>query len=292
MTMAPAFLAARERSEPFAAMPEGALEERLQAMLAEGRAAWPDVSVEADVFAQHVARVLDVDAVPATLEELRASDLFLACACAAHHVRALELLERRYLDNLPARLTRFGDRRGFVADVMQELRERLLVGEGSRGPRIAAYSGNGRIEVWLRVTAVRLAVDQQRKGWRDDSGDEPAEDALLGSPDPELDFIKAQYRSDFAQAFREAVGSLPPDERALLRLYLLEGKTVDVLGKLLGVSRATAARRVVGCRRKLLDETRSRLRVRLGISDSEADSLIRLLRTHLGSGLRQLFSAD
>src|SRR5262245_34627772 len=59
------------------------LARRLWNLVAEGRAAWPDLALEPRALVAFVAARLEAeDDAAAALDGLRAADLYLACACA------------------------------------------------------------------------------------------------------------------------------------------------------------------------------------------------------------------
>src|SRR4029453_15390851 len=109
-----------------------------------------------------------------------------------------------------------------------------------RRPKIADYAGQGFLENWLRITAVRTFLDL---GKRKDRAREAAaaEDPARGlaSPDDlELSLGKAENRAAVADALREAVGLLEPGDRHLLRQHLVAGLSIDQLSAVLGIHRA------------------------------------------------------
>ncbi len=53
--------------------------ERLEALLAKGRAAWPTLFVDPGTFAQYLGERFENRS---KLDDARVADLFLACACA------------------------------------------------------------------------------------------------------------------------------------------------------------------------------------------------------------------
>ena len=118
-------------------------------MIAAARTEWPDLSLDDALFVRHVAARV----APRRVEEgrllERAGDLFLACACLEHVPRAIAAFDRRCLAAAPGYLSRFGDH-ALVADLVQKLREKLLVGDA---PRLGDYSGEGSLEAWVRVIA-------------------------------------------------------------------------------------------------------------------------------------------
>lgn len=264
----------------------------LEAVIAAARAAWPEVALAPEDFAHHLgAHLAGEQDLPRALEAVRGVDLWLACACGRGERNALRVLEQRYLPIAARAVARFGDPRGFVADAIQELRERLLVGTP---PRIAAYAGGGSLDAWIKVAAVRVAINLRQK--EDRRREEPAggegEHDLAGVRDPELDFIKAQHRGDCAAALREAFADLTADERAMLRFYLIDKLNIAEIGGLFGVSRATIGRRIVDVRAKVLESTRRRLQERLRLATGELDSLLAIVQSQIDLSLSQVLGRD
>jgi len=67
----------------------------------------------------------------------------------------------------------------------------------------------------------------------------------------------------------------------LLRLHLGERLSIDTLGSMYGVNRATAARWLVAARQSLLERARAAMRARLGSSEEELESLGVILQSQL-----------
>ena len=265
----------------------GELGPRLEALVASARAAWPDVEVSPAAFATHLGRQLaGAGELVTALDRIRGADVWLAYACALGEPRALRALEQRHLPAAARAVARFGDPHGFVADAIQELRERLLVGTP---PRIATYTGTGSLESWIKVAAVRVAINLRNKEkLRSGEPEEVAQDSLAGVRDPELDYIKSQYRGDFASALRESFSDLTADERAMMRFYLIDKLNIAEIGSLFGLSRATIGRRIVDAREKVLEGTKRRLKERLDIATVELDSLIAALQSQVDVSLSQV----
>ena len=76
--------------------------------------------------------------------------------------------------------------------------------------------------------------------------------AALASGDLELDFLKQRYQQDFKEAFILALRGLTVRERNLLRQRFIYGLSLDELGALYRVNRATTARWVVQAREEVL----------------------------------------
>jgi RNA polymerase sigma-70 factor (ECF subfamily) len=216
------------------------------------------------------------------------ADLALARACAAGDAAALARFEREHLAQVGAFVAHIDRDRDFVDELCQHLRDKLFVPSAGTPGKIAAYAGRGPLGGWLRVVAVRAALDLKRAQGAQPSGAEVPLDAA--GPDPELDLIKAHYRRELADAFAATLRALPPEERTVLRLHALEGCTIDELAALYGVHRATAARWIEGARERLLEETRRLLGERLGLPASEVDSVLGLLRSRVELSLQPLLS--
>jgi RNA polymerase sigma-70 factor (ECF subfamily) len=258
----------------------------LETLLAAGQAAWPEVKLDGQRFAAHVrARLSDEQ-----LARAHASDLYLACACLAGDAAALAALEACYISQVGSFISRIDSSKSFVDEVAQILRQRLLLARPGQLPRLAEYSGQGALASWLRVAAVRLAIDLKR-GCR--AGEvhleEPAASVLAASsPDPVAELARARYAVQFRQAFAEALGSLDGRARTLLKLHFLDGLNIDKIGQLYSVHRATAARWLADIRASLADEVQSRLERRLRLRAGEFGSLLGVVRSQMNVTLSRI----
>jgi RNA polymerase sigma-70 factor (ECF subfamily) len=270
------------------------LELELDATLAGARAAWPEITLSAVDFVAHVAVTLGPKANRAALQALRprAAELYLARACAAGDARALAILDAKFLAAIAGHLRSF-HQLDIAQEALQQLRTRLYMAHGDQPPRILQYTGEGTLLGWLKVAALRLATDLQRSQQRDilAMGEEPG-DELACARDPEFDYIKQRYRADFRAAVRAAVQALTQKERSMLRLYALDGLNIDEIGRAFHVHRATAARWIANCRDKVRNETRRQLRERLGASNPEVESVLRLLDSDLEASLHGALEAS
>jgi RNA polymerase sigma-70 factor (ECF subfamily) len=259
----------------------------LERLITVAQGEWPEVQLAPEVFAEHLgARLKGTKDLVHALDNVHASELWLACACGQGERNALRALEQRYLPVAARAVARFGDPHGFVADAVQELRERMLVG---KPPRIEMYTGIGSLEAWIRVAAVRIAINLRKKRnatvgatMTGDTGE------LAGARDPELEFMKAKYRGDFTAALREALADLTQEDRTMLRFYLIDLLNIAEIGELFGKSRATIGRRIQDARTKVFDGTRRRLKERLRVDGSELDSLIAILYSQVNLSLSRV----
>lgn len=262
-------------------------------VLAEARRQWPGLKVDDRVFAGFLWARRPEQAEPATLDwlaELETKDLYLVCAALAGDARALGLLEE-----LAGPLAReVADRNAWCGVTGMELRSHLLasllVAEAGREPRLSQYSGRGPLAGFLRVCAVRLAINsaagQSRHVALDDT--DLAERAVRAEGDEELSRIKQIYRPAFEAAMREALQALPARERNLLKLHHVERLPCERIARLYGVHTSTLWRWLDRTYRDLRQDILRRLAGRLGADVGDAESILRLVSSQLDDSLRQV----
>jgi len=266
------------------------LEEALASATARARAAWSVVDAGDERFASFLG-----GRVPAAeLETARVADLWAACACGTGDGRAIAEVEARYFPDVDAALGKMGLSADRIGEVKQGLRRLLFVGDPGAGvaPRITEYRGTGDLRAWLRVTAMRAALKLLRKENRETPTDDALLEARAQQDDPELAYMKAAYRAAFKVAFQEALESLLPRERTLLKQQIVDGLGIDELGALYQVHRATAARWVQSAREKLLVRTRRTFMMNARISSDECESIMRLVRSQLDMSLQRRLGSD
>lgn len=252
----------------------------------EAQRRWPSIPVPLEAFAAHARERGHTDA--GSLEA-HGHDFYLAYACGRSIPAALQLLEQQYLPRARDALLRRGTAHAQVDEVLQLLRERLLVGRDGALPRIADYDGRGPLTAWLRTSAVRLALNSVRG-----VAARPPESLVSGlvAPDDlELRALKGQHREAFAQALTDAFGDLDSRDRGLLRMHLLDGVTSEQLARVHGVSRATITRWLKSARDTLFELTRTRLRERLGMSEEDFAQLVPQLLSQLDLSVRRLLES-
>ena len=263
------------------------LESVLTHVYAAAQGAWPEFAVRAEAFFPYFADRVSREG-PDALEKLRASDLYVACACVQGDPRALAALEARFFPDIVAALGKMNLGGARIDDVKQGLRRQMFVGEPGAPPRIVEYTGRGDLRGWLRVTAVRAALKIIRKEKRETSmEDEALFAASSSSADPELLYVKEVYRAQFKTAFQEALDSLDDREKNLLRQHVVDGLSIDEIGALYQVHRATAARWLGRAKESLLTRTRHHFMTRARISAHECDSIMRLCHSQLDMTIRR-----
>ena len=229
-------------------------------------------------------QVVDV----ATREGVEGADLLLAAACLANDRRALGYLDTLLINEVRRAVSPLDTTNALVDEVTQLVRERLLL---PPQPRLAEYSGQGTLASWIRAVAVRVALNAKRPGAREEPvsqfPDHPIADA-----DPELALLRSRYREAFRAAFAEAVGTLTPRERTLMRLTALDGLTCAAVGKMYGKDASTVSRWVTQSRTGLLEKTRQLLSHSLSLTPSALDSLMRVADSELDLSISRLLESS
>lgn len=263
----------------------------LLAPLIDGaRTQHPSIRVDDVVFGRHLgARVDPALALPEALAQLKIADLLVACGCAVGDRGAIAILEADHVRGAQGALGKRGISAEIAEEANQNVRERLLVGAGR--PRILDYDGRGDLKSWVRVVVIREAIYLAKQGKRD----LPLSYDLLAAPatadDPESAYFKARYRAEYKQAFETAVEELSSRERAVLRQQIVLGMSIDEIGTVYQVHRATAARWVQSARDELLAKTRRELAIRLNLSRADLENIVRMIESQLVVSMNRLLEA-
>ncbi len=219
---------------------------------------------------------------------LRAFELGLALACLAHDPIAIAHFERTYFTQAARALARMKLADTLTEDILGWMRFELFV--RPQGALLATYSGRGDLGGWVRAIAVHEALKRARRARREVPPDEAGDLASpLPLPDAELVAMRGAYGAELTRALSDSFRSLAPQERNLLRQYFLDGLTIDMLGRLYKVHRATAARRVAAARELLVARVKQALMRELALSEAGVDQVITL--SNLNQSLNQLLRA-
>jgi RNA polymerase sigma-70 factor (ECF subfamily) len=219
---------------------------------------------------------------------LRTTDLYLASACARGDAPALAAFEGAYFGEIARAMKRVRSTLPPADEIEQVVRHRLFVADEGKRPRITEYSGRGDLRSWFRVVVSRLVLNLATRPSPEVPFEHNLLDSLLGGADgQELDLAKEAYRAAFRAAFPEAVAQLRDRERSLLRYAFGENLTVEAIGVLYDVHKTTAARWVREAHRALLSAVRVGVVARLGISDDEYASVLRIVHSRLDLSLER-----
>lgn len=262
--------------------PEALHAEGLQRARLAAQEAHPEVSWDDERFATGLGRrTLALD----DLDPGRAADVWVVEAALASDPSALNWFEKDALPQLVPALGKLRLDATEREDTLQRLREELFVGRDGRRPKLHEYSGSGELRGWLRITLVRLGLKAIRSR-RPVEDDAVLEQHAVDS-DPELLLAKAEARQLFRAAFSDALAKLPVKERLLLKQHFVDGLTIDQLGTLHQVHRATAARHVQAARVQLVETLQRELMSAASISRGECDRVMAFVQSQLGATLKR-----
>lgn len=252
---------------------------RLAEIVHAARAEWPDANVDPGAFVRLVEERLD-PALPVAqaLEALRLPELYIVCGCAAGDPKSITAFERKYFVEIKSAVRRVASPNLSEDDVAQLVREKLFVAAEGARPKILDYRGTGSLRAWLRVTASRLALNLATRGPKE----KPTEDewfarVVVDADHPEIAQLKVRYRAEFRSAMQEAVRALEPKDRNVLRYAFGDGRSIDQIGAIYGVHRATAARWITAAQASLVEKTREMMMHRLGANQDDIQSIIQLI---------------
>jgi RNA polymerase sigma-70 factor (ECF subfamily) len=252
---------------------------------AAGKAVWPRALLSQEQFAR---RVRERDIRPQDLAN-HGSDLYLAYACAEGDPGALALFEESFIRNVDLYIARSGVPPELTCEVRQKVRVKLLVGSS---PGIGGYRAEGPLTGLVRVTAVRVAVDVAAAAGKVSADQEILDLLVSADSNPEVATAKALYRDRFRAAVEESLAGLKTRDKTILRLHVVDGLSIDGIGAIYRVHRATVARWLVAIRNGVVADLRKRLALHLGASPSEVRSLVQLLRDDIDVSARRILGTS
>ena len=210
--------------------------------------------------------------------------------CSAGDPAAWRRFEQVFMPSLQAGAARVRSDREFVAEVVQELRVSLFAGPA---PKALSFEGSGPLAAWLKVVATRAALDKVR-GQRRSETREVRASALVGTSTTGIEsrIDRERLGGQLSCALRNALATLEPRERNLLRLRYAAGLNIDAIGLAYGVHRATIARWLA----RAYDALGSAVRRELELGgraqpEAELDRARRALDSRLASALASFLGA-
>jgi RNA polymerase sigma-70 factor (ECF subfamily) len=246
-----------------------------------GNTVWPGVAVPSDAFREHVRTT---GARPADLSR-NGSDLYLACAGARGDALALRIFEQRLLPPLAAPIRRLGVPSASAEDALQNVAVSLLAGPR---PGILGYSARSPLPAWLRVVAMRTAIDLLRQVKTPGFGDSLLHDLADDGDDPELRATKLRHTSEVQRALQDCLEGLPRRSKTILRMFYVDGLNIDAIGAVYHVHRATVARWMISIRAEVTADLRARLGMASKATASDFRSLVLALRDEIQVSLRRV----
>jgi RNA polymerase sigma-70 factor, ECF subfamily len=248
---------------------------------------WPGVTYSAEEFEGAIRLSSELES---RLDQ-HGTELYLAFACLAGDPVAIDLFDNMFLRRVARFVSRVSRDPDFVDEVTQQLRVRLFTGNP---PKLAQYRGEGPLEGWVRVVAMRAALNlmkagrQARYGTNDEHGWSQVVTTFMA---PDHRCAVAELQPAVQDALTTALEELPARSKALLRLHFVERLNIEEVGILYKVHRSTVARWLATVRDQLSSRVEEILSVRLRVTPSECRSLIDLVREDLHASLSRILPA-
>lgn len=224
----------------------------------------PEVDLSFDEFCNH----LDALGYRTELPNHVAA-VYLCGACALQRPTGLRTLDHIYFPALKEIIGRARIAADVVDDLLQTVRERLLV---EPKLRIATYRGNGPLSAWLGVIASNAVRDRARCKRETRSLEEASWSSNLAEradvESPEWVSLSRESSGLIEMALQRAIRGLELQQRRLLELHFLHGLGIDDLAPLIGVHRSSAARRIKRIVQTIADTVQKQLRIHGALLDA------------------------
>ncbi|MBL9008219.1 MAG: hypothetical protein JNJ46_28425 [Myxococcales bacterium] len=262
----------------------------ISTLIKRAEARYPELALPEERFLPFLDRCLREAAVSSSvLGSLHIEDVYLACGYGLGIEAARLQVEADHFSRIQRRLERMQLPSALIADVLQELRCRMVeMLRPDYSGRV--YSGRGSLGGWLYIAALRIAERLKKRALHelpnhDERVAHDVHDRLLPAPDAEMEHLMHSCRAAFEAALQQGLAALSCRERNLLRYHFLERLSIDQLAEIYDVHRATAARWIVRAQQHLADETRARFSAQIPIAADSMPRLLRMIRSKLDLSL-------
>jgi RNA polymerase sigma-70 factor, ECF subfamily len=261
-----------------------------------GMRAWPGIACNTETFWRIADRCVTLlseqRATAVDFDAVNARDLYIVAALMDQQPGAQVAFDQAFLLPTQGAMTRAGLHAQGMADALQIIRERMLLPHDGQPPRILDVVGHGDLGSLFRVIALRTALNLRRTDERLDATneDDAVFEKLISCHNPERMLIKQEARDLLKAAILSAVATLTDRDRTLLRLHFFHKLTIDDLGRMYDVHRATAARWLGKTHAHLDRETRSQLSKRMATNSDHLQSVLELAFSSLHSSFHEVWN--
>jgi RNA polymerase sigma-70 factor len=209
-------------------------------------------------------------------------DLYLAWACLHNLPGAIESFQQKLEPIIYKTLIRMKKSHNSLPDIIQLVYTKLFTFRDGKAPAIVQFCGLGKLANWIKLLAMHLAIDLQRKNNKEFAAEDDTLDLLnVSLTDPEVDYLKKTYCLEFKQAFQTAFETLSARERNLLRHKLLDQLSFERIGAIYHVDKSTVSRWMARIKNRLHSKTKKLLLERLQVSKDELENILRLIQSRL-----------
>jgi len=223
---------------------------------------------------------------------LRVDELALARACAAGNNSAWEIFLTRFREKLYLAALRIAREDSAARDLADSLYADLygtMTRDGQRVSKLASYTGRGSLEGWLRTVLAQEYVNRYRRTKRLVSLEEESEEGIqFAAPEAQA---SATADTRLEQATDAVLAQLPPEDRAVLGAYFLDGRTLAEIARMLGVHESTISRKLDKLAKSLRKHILAGL-TRRGMSRRQAEEAIEVDVRDLKVDIRRSLAQD
>ena len=247
--------------------------------------------------------------IKAFIDEIRADDLCLVIACERGDEKAWEDLVANFDATVKSAARKFAsnteDTEDLASSIWAELYGLRVDADGNKKSKLAYYSGRGSLAGWLRAVVSQLAVDQFRKQSKfvqieenrefENLANEASENnnnhhVVSHADNPEDILTEKQTAGDVSAAVREAIATLDPEDRLIMKLYYFDDLKLKDIAATFGYHEATASRKLVRVQTEIRKSVEKSLREQHGWTDDEVKRYLSDTASKLGLNLEKLFA--
>jgi RNA polymerase sigma-70 factor (ECF subfamily) len=244
--------------------------------------------------------------VAAFVDELRADDLCLILACEKSDESAWNDLVSGFDGTVRSAARKIAsggtEAEDLASSIWAELYGLKATEKGVRKSKLAYYSGRGSLGGWLRAVVSQLAVDEFRKQSKyvqieedrefenlanevSENSDHPGR-GNSGSPEDLL--TEKRTEADVSDALENAIRTLEPEDRLILKLYYFDGLKLKQIADTFGYHEATASRKLVRIQAEIRKHVERTLHEQHGWNDSEVKRYLADTAATLGISFEKL----
>ena len=255
------------------------VEALLREVIAEARRTWPTVDIPPTWFIPYLSeRISPSTDIIDAIRNVESSDLYLACAVAHLDPQGLEAFDHSYgknIDQCLARCENLGDGNVQTRD---EIFHSLFRVDSVRPGEIAQFNGCEPLISWLRVLTTQIKRRDSRPPPKKNHGTSQLSTSHAA---PEAIMLPTCLKESYLHAFSQAMRSLLPRERNLLRQRIVDGMSLDEISAFHSVHRVTASRWLVKVRERLSQRTTQLMLRNLDATSDVHPMVQRIIHSHL-----------
>lgn len=253
------------------------LEELLARRISEASQLWPAIGSDTGALLKFWAsKVVQQKRVNLALETLCTADLYIVLGVLSDNANAVARFDVKLREEVSRVCRRMKMGVDAEEELAQDLREKLLL-KGKTGIKgLEKYDGQGPLGRWMEIVAMRIQLNAMRTPARVTPVEQPILDTLVAK-EKTIGQLHNDYFAEFTNAFAAAMQGLDTESKLVLRLAYLENVGLDEIGQQIGLSRASAHRRLVKARKQVAEDTEAKLKDTISVSTELLTEIQRLV---------------